>query len=149
MSTNHPRSEFFTFQKLTQTTYLTKHIPTSTLYIEKRTLPTQSTSPSILREIAALTRLKNHPHIISLFAYISTDPYTSLYLQHCPLGSLDNFIKNGIVLPDEGFLWKIFWDLALAVCFLTTGYGYEETRLLALGGSVVEGKKGGWEKWYG
>ncbi|KAE8857373.1 hypothetical protein PTNB29_08440 [Pyrenophora teres f. teres] len=154
MSTNHPRSEFSIIRKLTYTTrtttiYLTEHIPTSTLYIEKRFSPTPSPSPSTLREIAALTRLNAHPHIITRFAHTPNYPYTSLYLQHCPLGSLDTLIKHGTALPDEGFLWKIFWDLALAVCFLATGFGYEETRLLALEGSVVKGKKGGWEKWYG
>jgi serine/threonine protein kinase len=50
----------------------------------------------------------------------------------CELGSLDSlilqFVQRGAKLLDEGFLWKVFWDLSLAVCYLWSGHPYENTR---------------------
>jgi hypothetical protein len=43
-------------------------------------------------------------------------------MQYCELGSLDGLIsrisKRAERLPDEDFLWKVFWDMSLALAFL-------------------------------
>jgi hypothetical protein len=77
------------------------------------------------REVDAMNLCQDHPYIIQLKAFdldYSKLYYGSIYMQYCELDSLDGLIsrisKRGERLPDEDFLWKVFWDMSLALAFL-------------------------------
>ena len=147
MSANHRCKEFQTIKKLTHGgdngtqnagIYLSKHLATNKVYIEKRIV----TSGYARREIQAMLLCQSHPHLVHIFKYHVSGPYASIYMQHCELGSLDALIlrynARSTRLQDEGFLWRVFWDLALAVCFLATGQDYAGTRQRAIQGRSVQ-----------
>lgn len=70
-------------------------------------------------------------------------------MQYCELGSLDGLIRSyrrhGEKLWDEGFLWKVLWDVSLALCHLWTERSDLTIRKSAKEGRSVEGK----ERWNG
>jgi serine/threonine protein kinase len=112
--------------------YIVKHRATNKEYVEKRVEPIAGSALYAFREMRAMVQCEGHPHIISIFAHDLSGPYGSLFMPICELGSLDSlilrFVERQAKLPDEGFLWKVFWDLSLAVCYLWSGHPYEETR---------------------
>ena len=134
MPSNATHKDFLTIKKLTQRgdtglqnngIYLTKHLASRKVYIEKRL----SFSGYAQREIQAMRLCPKHPHLVSIFASDQRTPSTiSIYMQHCELGSLDALImrynQRSARLQDEGFIFRVFWHLALAVCYLWTGHDY-------------------------
>ncbi|CAO2654577.1 Nn.00g113100.m01.CDS01 [Neocucurbitaria sp. VM-36] len=104
-------------------------------YIEKRVGRSAIDSGHARREVEAMRRGRNHPTIIQLKISdldYSRLGYGSIIMQHCELGSLDmliaRFSRRDELLDDEGFLWKVFWDISLALCFLHTGTDPSTTR---------------------
>ncbi|KAF5854454.1 hypothetical protein GGP41_007221 [Bipolaris sorokiniana] len=155
MPQNLPPKAFQTLKKLTlhgdagahnQGIYLMKHLPSAKIYIEKRLLPSRATK----REIRAMRLCNPHPHLISIFTFTqsSTTSIISIYMQHCELGSLDTLIlrfnAHNTRLHDEGFVFRVFWHLALALCYLNTGADYTSTRHRAIQGKPAV-KKQGWD----
>ncbi|KAI4650540.1 hypothetical protein J4E93_002896 [Alternaria ventricosa] len=72
--------------------------------------------------------------------------YGSIWMQHCELGSLDALImrykERKMYLQDEGFLWKVFWDISQALCYLWTGQDYKKIHDDAIQGRPVERMRG-------
>ncbi|KAJ4293308.1 hypothetical protein N0V90_008590 [Kalmusia sp. IMI 367209] len=95
-------------------------------YIEKRIGKNCIRSGHAAREARAMAAC-NQPNLIAMFA-ANLDTcrldYGSIYMQHCELGSLHDLLERfaqkriGIC---EGFLWKVLWDVALALCYLQSG----------------------------
>ncbi|KAH7550998.1 hypothetical protein BM1_10371 [Bipolaris maydis] len=159
MPQNLTPKAFQTLKKLThhgdagannQGIYLTKHLPTAKVYVEKRLLPCHAAK----REIRAMCLCNPHPHLVSIFTWTPQSSRSSLtstisiYMQHCELGSLDTLIlrfnAHATRLPDEGFVLRVFWHLALALCYLSTGADYASTRYRAIRGQSAV-KKQGWD----
>ncbi|KAF1834130.1 kinase-like protein [Decorospora gaudefroyi] len=131
--------------------YVVLHRTTNTTCIEKRVAAKQNGAESVEHEIRTMKQVKGHPNIVSILEYDTDDidtTYASIYMQHCELGSLDSligrFAQRDLYLEDEGFLWKVLWDVSLALCYLWTGHDYEDTRQRALQGQCVDGREAGW-----
>jgi serine/threonine protein kinase len=128
--------------------YIVKHRATNKEYIEKRVAPIGGNAQYAFREMRAMVQCAGHPHIVSIFAHDLSGPYGSLYMPLCELGSLDSlilrFVERRAKLSDEGFLWKVFWDMSLAVCYLWSGHPYEDTRRRALESKRVKANAEGW-----
>ncbi|KAK7189792.1 hypothetical protein PSPO01_04182 [Paraphaeosphaeria sporulosa] len=96
---------------------------------------------------ARALRSCHHPHIISLvFADLDAAGYGygSNYMSYCELGSLDGLLSRlarRSNFPPEGFLWKILFDMATALCYLQTGL---KSSSLAQSGQPVSGCALGW-----
>lgn len=123
--------------------YLARHVASNKVYIEKRLVA----SGFAKREIQAMLLCLQHPHIVSIFAFDQRSPSSiSIYMQHCELGSLDALImrynRRSARLQDEGFLFRVFWHLALAVCYLWTGHDYTDTRQRAFQGKSAPQRPG-------
>jgi serine/threonine protein kinase len=66
--------------------------------------------------------------------YLGTDMeyrktgYSSLFMEHCELGSLQSFTekfeRNRTLIP-EAFLWKVLFEMSLAICYMQTGVDAE------------------------
>ena len=155
------RSDFITIKAISsarnggnnQGVYVVKSIRSGNKYIEKRVRKEHIQVGHGEREARAMRQCgAKHPNIIALvlcdlnYEFLG---YGSLFMQHCELGSLDGVIgrynARGEVLNDEGFLYKILWDIALALSFLSTGVDAATTRNLAKAGYIV-GKKSGWNQ---
>jgi hypothetical protein len=128
--------------------FVVKHRYTNKEYIEKRVAPIAGMAEYAFREMRAMVQCEGHPHIVSIFAHDLSGPYGSLFMQQCELGSLDSlilrFVDRRARLPDEGFLWKVFWDMSLAVCYLWSGHDYADTRRRAMNGKRVKANVEGW-----
>jgi NIMA (never in mitosis gene a)-related kinase len=96
------------------------------LYIEKRVSARSIKSGHAVQEAQAFTRC-SFPKIVRAYgASIEQQglDYASIFMEHCPLGSLDDLIRRfafyNTSLP-EGILWKVLWDMSLALAYLQTG----------------------------
>ncbi|KAF9737076.1 hypothetical protein PMIN06_001835 [Paraphaeosphaeria minitans] len=152
----HSRSSFSVIRHLTaeqdggfnQGILLVKHRRTAALYIEKRISPRAIRTGHAAREACAL-RTCHHPHIISLvFADLNAAGYGfgSIYMSYCELGSLDGLLSRlarRSTFPPEGFLWKMLFDMATALCYLQTGL---KSSSLAQRGQPVSGCATAWDK---
>ncbi|OAG04420.1 uncharacterized protein CC84DRAFT_1246391 [Paraphaeosphaeria sporulosa] len=125
---------------------IVRHRRTGTCYIEKRVSPRAIRTGHAAREARAL-RSCHHPHIIS-FVFADIDAagygYGSIYMSYCELGSLDGLLSRlarRSNFPPEGFLWKILFDMATALCYLQTGL---KSSSLAQSGQPVSGCALGW-----
>jgi serine/threonine protein kinase len=105
------------------------------IYIEKRVDKQSITRGYAGRELRAMLQCRSHPNIVQIRAHdfdYSRVRYGSFFMQHCELGSLDDvierFASRNARLPDEGFLWKVFFDASLAFCHLWTGRSATTTR---------------------
>ncbi|KAF2448794.1 kinase-like protein [Karstenula rhodostoma CBS 690.94] len=150
------QSDFTTIRHLTaereggfnQGIVLVRHRRTSTLYIEKRVSTQAIRTGHAAREARAL-RTCSHPHIISL-VFADLDPrthgYGSIYTTYCELGSLDGLIsrlaRRSTYAP-EGFLWKLLFEMATALCYLQTGLKSSRD---AMNGQPVTARQRGWDK---
>ena len=118
-------------------------------YIEKRIGLREIRSGHAAREARAMT-LCRHPHIVeAYFADLTTQrgrDYGSIYMAHCELGSLDSMIARFDArharLP-EGFIWKVFFDMATALCYLQTGM---KSSRAAMEGHPINERRSGWDK---
>ncbi|KAF2120483.1 kinase-like domain-containing protein [Lophiotrema nucula] len=95
-------------------------------YIEKRIKTKDVQDFHGWREVKALDSCK-HRNIVGLIGSELNDlspGYGSIYMQFCELGSLfaciKNFKQHGRSMS-EGFIWSIFFQLSLAICYLQTG----------------------------
>jgi NIMA (never in mitosis gene a)-related kinase len=129
--------------------YLVKSKYSGTKYIEKRVGPSAIRAGYASREVEAMLRCKDHPNIVWIRGYnldYSLTNYGSIYMQHCELGSLDGVIKryaaHNARLPDEGFLWKVLWDVSLALCHLFSGVDAQAIRARAYEGKECRALKG-------
>lgn len=115
-----------------------------TLAIEKRLSAELIAHGACQREVDAMAQCDGHPNIVYLISYdfaaasVRQVGYGSVWMQYCELGSLDalmlRYDQRREMLADEGFVWKVFWDMALAVCYLATGHPNQATRDLAMDG---------------
>ncbi|KAF2246246.1 kinase-like protein [Trematosphaeria pertusa] len=115
--------------------YLVRNAHTHRTAIEKR-LPRSAVARGLAAREARAMQQCAHPNIIRLLFF---DPdckrtgYASLFLPRCELGSLDrltaNFATRRCEIP-EGWLWKVLWDVALALCYLQRGVDARESAQL-------------------
>jgi hypothetical protein len=149
------RSEFETIKPLTAAArggcnvgvLLVRSKRSGKTYIEKRMKPRDIDKGRAERELRALIQCKGFPNIVRIREYDlnhSRDGYGSLFMQYCELGSLDGMIKQygtrDKYLSDEGFLWKVFWDVAIAFCHMYTGRSDYTIRKYAAEGRRIEGR---------
>lgn len=107
---------------------MVRHRLTNKTYIEKRARPRDINTGYIQHEVRVMQQLRGHPNIVEVVNY-DLDyhhlGYGSVYMQRAELGSLDALIKRFAdrrsQLPDEGFAWKVLYDLSIALAFLWTG----------------------------
>ena len=103
------------------------------------------------REVKTMQRC-NHTNVC---AYLGSDldtrrcGYGSLFMERCELGSLEMLVKqfiryNKMQIP-EGFLWKVLWDMSLALCYLQTGVNAERSAKSGVPMTRAEKSKG-WEE---
>ncbi|KAF2851940.1 hypothetical protein T440DRAFT_361962, partial [Plenodomus tracheiphilus IPT5] len=146
-ATMAPRHEFTPVQNAAQGVgggqnqgiLIVRHKTSGKVYIEKRIPPCLITQGDTRREVRAMGQCSSHPNIVRLITYdLNTPahiPYGSLYLQHCELGSLDalmlRYAARGQYLADEGFVWKVFFDLSLALAKLHFGADEQLSRARA------------------
>lgn len=121
-----------------------RHIRTGYTYIEKRAYPDAINQGQAKDEIRVMQRCNGHPNMVYIQDYdldYSRLGYGSIYLQHAELGSLDaligRYIQRRATLEDEGFAWKILWNLSIALTFLQTGQKARDVRQLAISGQHV------------
>ncbi|KAF1944417.1 kinase-like protein, partial [Clathrospora elynae] len=147
------RSDFITIKGLSSAknggnnrgVYLVKSKRSGIKYIEKRVSKTAIDSGYAEKEVCIMAQCRgSHPNMIQLlFADLddSSLGYGSIFMQRCELGSLDTLIsqymRKSARLTDEGFLYKVLWDMSLALCFLATGASVEKTRSRASVGKTV------------
>lgn len=106
----------------------------------------------IHREIRIMRRCRNHRHIVNIVDYdldIRHFDYGSVYMQQGELGSVDALIdryrSRRQYLPDEGFAWKVLYDVAIGIAYLWTGQDEATVRTCAALGEVVP-RKSGWTR---
>jgi serine/threonine protein kinase len=104
-------------------------------YIEKRVYPDSVDRGFVGAEIRAMQRCNGHPNIVAVAEYdleYRRTGYGSIYMQHAELGSLDaligRFAERRRGLEDEGFAWKILWNLSIALATLQTGQSARAVR---------------------
>jgi len=131
-----------------------RHKKYDTIWIEKRVRPNAIAYGSAQREVRMMQRAGDHPNIVLLFDRDLDDlrvGYGSLYLQRGELGPLDALIiryrNKGQKLEDEGFAWKVLWDLTAAVVWLNTGCDIATMLRYAASGRVIR-KARGWNPIY-
>ncbi|PSN74772.1 kinase-like protein [Corynespora cassiicola Philippines] len=115
--------------------------PRGDLYIEKRASLDPWAVSNVRTEMRILERCK-HEYIISLFAAdlspINVNPFFGcLFTQYCEMGSLEGNIKRARQRNEpipEIFLWRLLWQMGLALCYLATGVDVER---MARNGEVV------------
>jgi hypothetical protein len=102
-----------------------RHNLTGEIYIEKRIHRSAIIECDIHREIRIMRQCCNHRHIVSIVNYdldIRQFDYGSVYMQQGELGSVDALIgryrSRGQYPPDEGFAWKVLYDVAIGICGL-------------------------------
>jgi serine/threonine protein kinase len=94
--------------------------------IEKRLTSSANRSGFARREVKTMELCK-HPNVVAMLGYDhnSRGNYNSIYMEFCEIGSLegvlDKFIKRREKIP-EGFMWKVLFDMSLALCYLQSGY---------------------------
>jgi serine/threonine protein kinase len=113
-------------------------------YIEKRVGTTDIKAGYALREIRIMIQCWGHPNIARIKSHdlnYSTLGYGSIFMQNCELGSLDGLIRRYSAakerLPDEGFLWNVFWETSIALNFLLTGTDVKTARERAHAGKLI------------
>jgi serine/threonine protein kinase len=131
--------------------YVVRHRPTGETCVEKRVTACQNGASSIYSEINTMVQLRDHPNIVTIMESDTAhlpETYGSIWMRHCELGSLDTLVMRynarNMHLQDEGFLWKVFWDISQALCYLSTGQDHKKTRDDAMQGRPVEGRGRGW-----
>ncbi|KAH7396315.1 kinase-like domain-containing protein [Pyrenochaeta sp. MPI-SDFR-AT-0127] len=130
--------------------YIVRQRRTNVVCIEKRVPPVHINAGDTHREVRAMQQCMRHPNIVCILDYDlhhSRTGYGCIWMQHCELGSLDALIlrlaQNRVYLPDEGFLWKVLWDITIALCYLSTGCDPLTTQENARAGRSVP-RKPGW-----
>jgi len=102
-----------------------------TKYIDKRVGYKAMKGGYAQREVKAMLQWRDHPNIVCIAGHNLKDSarlgYGSIFMQHCELGDVEGVIEHYMRrkqrLADEGFLWKVFWDVSLALASLWTGRG--------------------------
>jgi serine/threonine protein kinase len=132
--------------------HIVHHRRTNELYIEKRIRTSDIQRGDVQREICNIRQCANHPNVVTLVDYDLNHHsvgYGSMFMQRGELGSLDALIlrlrQSGTWLPDEGFLWKVLWDISMGLCHLWTGQDAATARQFAMTGHSVLTKPG-WNK---
>jgi serine/threonine protein kinase len=127
-----------------------RHCRTGQKIIEKPVRPSGIQHGHVQREIRMMRLCASHPNIVSLIDYDLSHTrlaYGSLFMQRAELGGLDALItrfRNARrFLSDEGFAWKVLWDLSIGVAYMSTGQDAIIVRQCALENRTVM-KKGGW-----
>lgn len=77
-------------------------------------------------EILELYAKIGSKHIIRQYGTYHTDqwegkPVTRIYLEFCPSGTIDRFLRNTRSPIEEGDIWRIFHCLSLAVSVMHRG----------------------------
>jgi NIMA (never in mitosis gene a)-related kinase len=94
--------------------------------IEKRLTSSANRSGFARREVKTMELCK-HPNVVAMLGYDrdSRGNYNSVYMEFCEMGSLEGvltqFIKRREKIP-EGFMWKVLFDMSLALCYLQSGF---------------------------
>ncbi|KAH3976369.1 hypothetical protein HBH98_130590 [Parastagonospora nodorum] len=129
---------------------LVKSKGSGTLYIEKRIAKKDCDKGLADRELRPMLQCQNHFNIVQYRAEDFSDyrriGYGSIFMQYCELGDISGLIKQYTAhksfLPDEGFLWKLTWDMSSALCHLYTGRSNDYIRQCAQSQQVVSTKYG-------
>jgi serine/threonine protein kinase len=123
-------------------------------YIEKRVRKKDIDKGRAQRELLAMLQYKGFPNIIRIRDYdlnYSKTGYGSLFMQYCELRSLDGMIKqfraHNKYLADEGFLWKVFWDVSIAFAHMWSGRSDQTIRKYAVEGRRPEAHED-WNYYY-
>ena len=124
--------------------YVVRHNRTNKTYIEKRVRPSAICQGDIQHEIQVMQQCNGHPNIVSVMDYdlnYRSLRYGSVYMQHAELGSLDaligRFAQRRSQRADEGFAWKVLWDLSIGLAHLWTGQDARTVRQLASSGRSI------------
>jgi serine/threonine protein kinase len=128
--------------------YLVKCRSSGKKYIEKRVGRKAIERGYFQREVAAMLQWQDHPNIVCIVGHDFKDAsrlgYSSIFMQRCELGDVDGIIDRYSGrrerLADEGFLWKVFWDISLALASLWTGHGATYIRERAVAGKTTTEK---------
>lgn len=104
-------------------------------YIEKRVARAQIEDGYGDCEVKALYRFRDCPYIVTYKIHDFTNykqlGYGSMYMPRCELGSLDSLIRRfdnrRQVLLDEGFLYKVSFDISIALAQMRTGLPFAGT----------------------
>lgn len=122
--------------------------PTGEKYIEKRVDKKAINDGYVEREGRLMAQCWFHPNTIRLKASdlnYKALGYCSIFTQNCELGSLDGLLHRYAAhkerLPDEGFLWKVFWDMSLAINYFLTDTDVRTARIRAAEGKTVSAVK--------
>jgi serine/threonine protein kinase len=128
---------------------IVRHTLTHKTFVEKRIRPSAIRSRDIHREIRIMQQVRKHANIVSIASFdlnYKTLGYGSVFMQHCTLGSLDALIgryrRRAKFVSDEGFAWKVLWDLSIALAYLWTDQNALTVRRRAASGDVVPPKRG-------
>lgn len=120
-------------------------------YIEKRVHPQAIAIGHIQREVRLMQQSRGHPNIFAIQSYdlsYRSLGYGSVFMQRAELGSLDalllRFERRRSRLPDEGFAWKVFYDLSIALAYLWTGRDALSVRRAASNGRSLT-NVAGWD----
>lgn len=117
-------------------------------YIEKRISPKFMSGGYAQREVKAMLQWQDHPNIVCIIGHDLKDSarlgYGSIFMQQCELGDVEGVIEQYFRrrerLADEGFLWKVFWDISLALASLWTGHSATHIRDRAIAGKTTTEK---------
>lgn len=122
---------------------------TGKYYIEKRVGKKVIEKGYAAREIKMMTQCWGHPNIVRIKSFdldYHQYGYGSIFMQRCELGSLDGLIhqfsRRNEQLADEGLMWKVFWDMSLALAHLITGTDPKASRIRACQGKTIHTVKG-------
>jgi len=82
------------------------HIATGRQVALKVTSKAEGDIEAVQNEAAALKLVGSHPHIVSIYDFFEDDEYLYLVLQHCPNGSLHEYLlENGPVSERQAGKW--------------------------------------------
>jgi serine/threonine protein kinase len=122
--------------------------------IEKRVRPSGIQFGHVQREIRMMRLCTSHPNIVSLIDYDLSHTrlkYGSLFMQRGELGGLDALITRfrhaRQFLTDEGFMWKVLWDLSIGIAYMHTGQDAVTVRQCAFENRTVA-RKSSWSPIY-
>ncbi|ORY19209.1 kinase-like domain-containing protein [Clohesyomyces aquaticus] len=110
--------------------YLVRSVSSGNLYVEKRIRGRDINSGHAARETRALKACLSCPNIVDI---IGVDSYIgSIYMSYCDQGALDGVIEQYRSrrkdIPED-FLWRVFLDISLALCYLLHGVNLDASDL--------------------
>lgn len=82
------------------------HLPTNREVALKVINKASSSMETILTEIAAMRRLRGHPHIVQLYDVFEDSQYVYMAIEYCGSGNLHEYlVSNGRLSEDHARIW--------------------------------------------